>query len=100
MSPRYSTIRGDEIQYSFWLVFDADGGMRFSRGEPSLDRGERGMACSAVLPRSLFRVPALKATIGISEGVPSEFRIDIDAASEALRQAIGVDIDLRVVGPE
>ncbi len=99
MSPRYSMSRGDHIQYSFWLVFGADGSMRFSRGEPSLSRGERSMSCTANLPKSLFKTPELKATIGISEAVPSEFKIDIDAAGEALRQVIGCDIDFRVERP-
>jgi hypothetical protein len=97
---RYSTRRHDSIQYCFWLVFGDDGNLRMTRGEPDISRGERAMACTAELPLSLFSVPTLKATIGISEGVPSEFRIDVDAASDALRQAIGVDIDLRVVAPE
>lgn len=100
MSPRYSTVRSTEIEYAFWLVFDADGGLRFSRGEPSIGRGERAMSCSATLPRSLFRTPELRATIGISETVPSEFKIDVDAVGAALRQAIGCDIDLRIQTPE
>lgn len=100
MSPRHSIIRKDTIDYAFWLVFDADGGMRFSRGEPALGRGERSMACSAVLPRTLFRVPELKATIGVSDAAPGSFTIDVEAAGAALRQVIGCDIDFRVQQPE
>lgn len=100
MSPRFSTIRSDVIDYGFWLVFDSDGGMRFSRGEPALGRGERSMACSAKLPRSLFRVPELKATIGVSDAAPGSFTIDVEAAGAALRHVIGCDIDFRVETPE
>lgn len=99
MSPRYSTVRRDTIEYAFWLIFDDAGGLRMSRGEPSLSRGERAMAVTATLPRSLFAIPTLKATIGIDEAVPSEFKIDVDAAGAALRHVVGVDIDLRVNGP-
>ena len=96
MSPRYSMKRGDHMQYSFWLVFDAAGGLRFSRGQPSLSRGERSMSCTASLPLSLFSTPELKATIGVSGPVPSEFKIDVEAVGAALRQAVGCDIDLRI----
>lgn len=100
MSPRHSVIRSTEIDYGFWLIFDADGGMRFSRGEPALGRGERAMACSAKLPRSLFRVPELRATIGVSDAAPGAFTIDVEAAGEALRAVVGCDIDFRVTTPE
>ncbi len=96
MSPRYSTKRSDRIEYSYWLVFDAGGGMRFSRGEPTVGRDERAMSCTATLPRSLFNTPRLKATIAITEGGDSAFTVDIEAATDALRGALGVDIDLRV----
>lgn len=100
MSPRFSQVRKDTIDYGFWLVFDADGGMRFSRGEPALGRGELGMSCSATLPRSLFGVPVLKATIGVSDSGPNTFTFDVEAAGAALRQAVGCDIDFRVQQPE
>lgn len=100
MSPRHSTIRSTEIEYGFWLVFDADGGMRFSRGEPSIATGERSMSCQAKLPRSLFRTPTLTATIGVSGPAPTAFHIDVEAAGAALRQVVGCDIDLQVIRHE
>ncbi|MFG1461786.1 hypothetical protein V5F77_02720 [Xanthobacter sp. DSM 24535] len=100
MSPRHSCMGPNEISYSFWLVFDAAGSMRFSRGEPSVSRDERAMACTATLPRSLFSTPTLKATIGISDAVPSAFHIDVEAAGAALRQVVGCDIDLQVIRHE
>jgi hypothetical protein len=100
MSPRFSYIHGDTYKFEFWLVFGADGSMRMSRGAPSLARGERGMSCVAKLPASLFKTPELRAEITIpAEDAPSAFQIDVEAAGEALRQVVGVDIDLRVNGP-
>jgi hypothetical protein len=98
MSARHSTIRRDHIDYSFWLVFAADGGMRFARAEPTTGRGERAMKCSATLPIALFRTPELRATIAISDGIPEAYEINVEAAGEALRHALGVDIDLQVKG--
>lgn len=96
MTKRHSYISKDRIEFSFWLIFDADGGMRFSRGEPNIGRDERAMACTTALPRSLFGTPQLKARIDITEGGGAAFTIDVEAAADALRGALGVDIDLRV----
>lgn len=92
----FSKKNGDHIEYSFWLVFGADGSMRFTRGQPSVGRGERGMSCTASLPKSLFQTPMLTASIGITEEQATTFSIDVHAAAEALSQAVGCDIDLRV----
>lgn len=100
MSPRHSTIFSDRIEYGFWLVFDITGGISFSRGEPTLRRGERSMSCSAVLPKTLFKTPELKARIGVSDAAPGSFTIDVEAAGAALRQVVGCDIDLRVQEPD
>ena len=100
MSARYSSVRSDVIDYSFWLVMDVEGGMRFSRGEPDAKRNERKMKCSATLPKALFRTPELKATITVDGHQSSVFEIDVQAASEALATAIGCDVDLRVERPE
>ena len=94
---RYSTTNGKQIDYAFWLVFGRDGSVRLTRAQPSAGRGERAMSCRAVLPMSLFRTPELKATIVLDEATKSEFKIDVRAASEALKGVIGVDVDLQVV---
>jgi hypothetical protein len=89
--PSYKT--GENVVYPLWLVFDRDGSVRMVRREPSLDRNERAMALSVRLPHSLWSTPSLSATITLAEGetAPS-FNIDIEAASEALRSALGVDV--------
>jgi hypothetical protein len=99
MSPRYSVVRADHVEYGFWLVFDEAGGVRMSRGEPFLSRGERAMNLTAKLPRSLFATPQLRATINVVDGSPEVKQIDVGAAERALKHALGVDIDLRVNPP-
>lgn len=96
MAAQFTQTHLDPMRFEFWLVFAADGGMRFSRGQPQVSRGERAMACSAMLPKSLFRTPELKATISFPDGAPQDFKIDIEAAGEALRHVVGVDIDLQI----
>lgn len=93
MSTRFSTVHHDRIEYSFWLIFDDVGGMRLSRGEPSCGRAERAMQVFTTLPKALFATPRLSAKIAVAGDVP-ETTIDVAAASEALRGALGVDIDL------
>lgn len=97
---RYSTVRSDSIEYSFWLVFGVDGSLHMTRGEPNICRGERAMHCSATLPKSLFKTPELRATIGVNDTTPSELNIDVAAAGDALRQVVGCDIDLQVIKSE
>lgn len=100
MSQRYSTIRSDNIEYSFWLIFGNDGSVRLTRGEPGVERGERAMAMTATLPRSLFRTPELRGQITVSEPEGGQPSINLDAAAAALKGALGIDIDLRIGTPE
>lgn len=96
MSARYSSVYGPIFTYEFWLIFAEDGSLRMSRGEPSIGRGERAMSCKASLPRTLFTIPELKATIDLTDSAPGDFTIDVQAAGEALRQVIGCDVDLQI----
>lgn len=96
MAQRYSNVSRDQIEYAYWLVFDDAGAMRFSRGQPSLNPGERAMSCRTQLPRSLFRVPQLTATIHVAEGEPSAFAIDVEAAGEALAAVVGCAVVMTV----
>lgn len=96
MSRQFSVIRSDHIEYAFWLIFGRDGSLRMSRGEPAVGVDERAMACSAILPRALFSTPTLKATIKIDDPAPSVFELDVKAAGEALKQTLGLDVDLQI----
>lgn len=85
------------LTFHFWLVFDSDGSMRMSRTEPSCSRTEHRMKLQATLPKSLWRTPSLSASIELSDPGAPPLNIDVTAAQEALRTALGVDVDVRVV---
>ena len=100
MAQKYSFNRGKHWDVQFWLVFDAWGGLRLTRGEPDLKQGERAMFMSAAIPHSLFRVPQLRGKIAVADQPTGPIEIDTQAAQEAFKAALGVDIDLRVIQPE
>lgn len=99
MSPRSSRVTSTHVEYGLWLVFDESGGIRLTRTEPSLDRTERTMFIQAKLPRSLWASPTLRAVIDVNAGVAGAYEAKIEAAADALRGALGVDIDLKVIPP-
>ena len=82
-------------------MFGNDGKIRQTVREPDISRHERKMYVSALLPKSLWSTPALKATINVTEdNHEPKFTIDLQAAADAMRQSLGVDIDMRIVPPE
>lgn len=88
-------------RFVFWLVFDKHGKIRQTMREPDVGRDERKMHVTADLPKSLWSSPELKATIRVTEdNREPKFEIDLAAAGDALRGALGVDIDMRIVPPE
>lgn len=99
MGQKFSFNRGTFNEVSFWLIFDAWGGVRLTRGEPELGRGERGMSITAKLPHALFNVPTLKASLDVQASDMVLPVFDLKAASEALKQSLGVDIDLQIRPP-
>ena len=84
------------IQFDFWLVFELSGSMRLTRREPKLDRGERSIYIEAVLPKVLWETPSLRGTINVADPGAMAATFDIAATAEAIKKAVGLDIDLRV----
>lgn len=99
MSPRNSRVTSTEVTFGFWLAFEEAGGVRLTRTEPHLDRAERAMYLQTTLPRSLWRRPTLRAEIKVQPGQDTSKTINLTVASEVLRSALGVDIDLKVNQP-
>jgi hypothetical protein len=97
MAPRNSRVTSTEVIYGFWLVFEEAGSIRLTRVEPHLDRAERSMFVQANLPRSLWRTPTLRANIGVKPSPTGGYSVDLAVAADALRGALGVDIDLKVI---
>ena len=100
MGQKYSYQREKHWDVSFWLVFDAWGAVRLTRGEPDLKNGERGMAVMAHIPHALFNIPQLRATLNVTAPDAPPIQIDRDAAAEALKLVVGADINLTVTYPE
>ncbi len=94
---RYTTDTGKHLNFGFWLVFGVNGEMRLTRQRPAVTRTERAMAMEAMLPKALFHTPELRGQIVIADPAGQPPLIDVAAATEALRTALGVDIDLTVV---
>jgi hypothetical protein len=101
MSKQFSVVRNDHVEYAMWLTFDAQGGVRMSRGQPALGIGERALSLTAKLPLSIFRTPQFSATLTVNAGPEGGApRIDVAAAEASMREALGVDVVLRVTGSE
>lgn len=84
--------------FDFWLVFSSSGSIRQTKREPDVSRDERKMFVKALLPKSLWSSPALRATINVTDdNHEPKFELDLTAAGDALRGALGVDIDMKVV---
>ena len=100
MTARTTQRTQHHLIFEFWLVFSEDGSVRLTRTMPRLDRNERSMFMSSKLPKSLWITPSLRASIEVDQDqAPAEIKLDVAAASEALRAALGVDIDLVIHQP-
>jgi len=90
-----STYRsGNDLIFGFWLIFDKSGDVRMTRRPPSLDRNERAVSMDARLPLALWATPTLSAQLVVNaDAAPA---INMEIATDALKSALGVDIDLRV----
>ena len=100
MSHRHSLISRDAIEYAMWIVFKEDGSARMVRGMPSIDRGERAMSLSITVPKKIFRTPQLSARISIADPGEHTPQIDIEAASAALREVVGCDVEIAITTPK
>lgn len=81
-----------------WLAFNQNGTARWTRKEPNLDRSERAIKIRLAVPGTLFAMPTLKANITIpADSMPATFEINAETAADALKSALGVDIDLQVI---
>jgi hypothetical protein len=92
------------LELDFWLTIGrghngSTPSVKVSAGYPSLARNERAMNLKIKLPLALFETPSIKAEIAV-EAPTEAVSIDIAAVAEAVRQAIGVDVDIQVTTPE
>lgn len=73
--------------------------VRVSAGYPNLARNERTINLKIALPLALFETPSLSASISV-EHPNQAVHIDATAIAEAVRSAIGMDVDITVNQPE
>lgn len=95
----YSVNNGKAWRWGFWLVFDGAGTSqpRVASREPSLKRNERAVYLEVTLPKALWEIPTLKASIVVDSPEASASVIDVAAVNEAVRKATGLDFDIQVV---
>jgi hypothetical protein len=89
----------------FWLTVARGTGnsdrpsVKVTAGYPALSRNERALNLKVELPIALFETPALAASIKVDH--PQQVvTIDATTVAEAVRQVVGMDVDVRVVAPE
>ena len=104
MGTRYGHETRESLNLDFWLTITrgANGGapgVKVTAGYPALSRNERAMNLKLMLPLTLFKAPALSATIKV-DSPQQAITIDATAVAEAVRQSIGMDIDVRIVQPQ
>ena len=104
MGTRFGWESADQLKLDFWLTIGRNNGysktpsVKVSAGYPSLARNERALNLKITLPLALFETPSLSASIKVDE--PSQaVHIDAETISEAVRQVIGMDVDIQVVRP-
>ena len=73
--------------------------VRVTAGQPALGRKERAINLKMELPIALFETPSLSASI-VVEHPTQAISIDATAVAEAVRQVVGMDIDVSVALPE
>lgn len=93
---KLSREKDGNLVIPLWLVFDRQGNVRMTRNEPDVGRAERAMKLTATVPLTLFSTPTISATLTIDAPAFPPRQIDVTAAAEALKGALGCDIDVRV----
>lgn len=102
----YGHIEKDAVHIDCWLTIHPGDPKNWNRrpsvkltaGEPALDRRERAINVRMTLPLALFETPSIIARIDVAEPM-TPVTIDTSAIAQAVKAAIGMDIDLRVVEP-
>ena len=95
-----SRIKDGKIIVPLWLIFDARGNVRLTRGEPGLARDERAMQMTVTVPQALFKTPTISASLTIDAPAMAVPEIDVIAAAEALKGVVGCDVHVRVDADE
>lgn len=95
---RHSTVVGDKITYSLWLVLNRGGSVRITREQPGLSPSERAMRLTVTLPKSIFKTPTLEGSITITDdGARDKLIADVATnAAQILKEHMALDLNLTV----
>ncbi len=108
MTTRYgyeSRANGRHVMcLDFWITIGRDArsqrpSVRATANQPSLARNERAVNITMELPIALWESPAIKASF-VVDSPATVVTIDAGAVAQAVRQAIGMDIDIAIAVPE
>ena len=83
-----------------WLTVNQRGSTRITANKPTLNSDEITILMHFSIPDSLFEKPHLHAKITIPESAAAESIITeeiVESARDAVQQAIGMDLEVRVV---
>jgi hypothetical protein len=97
----YENRADKTLNLDFWLTVgcyaDSRPSVRVTADYPkSIDRGEVTMNLKVKLPLALFSTPSIVAKIEVA-APRNPVEIDTTAVADAVKQAIGMDVDLRVM---
>lgn len=73
--------------------------VKATAGYPNLSRNERAINIKMELPIALFEAPSLSASIKVDSPAQA-VTINAETVAEAVRQVIGMDVDIQVSRPE
>lgn len=107
MANHFGEVSSNHVHLDFWLVVSPGQPKRWPRRPsvrinaqyPALARGERAINLKVQLPLALFEAPSISASIVVEQPTQA-VQIDATAIAEAVRQAIGMDVDIAVALPE
>lgn len=104
----FGSVTAQTIEIDCWLTVDPGDakqawnrrpGIRVSAGEPKVSARERSINLRMSLPLALFETPMLTASITVEEPERA-ISIDTSAVAEAVRQVVGMDVQITVALPE
>ncbi|MCC6478050.1 MAG: hypothetical protein IT552_02435 [Sphingomonadaceae bacterium] len=100
----YESRASKSLLLDFWLIigrgeYSTRPSVRVTAAYPKLARNERAINLKVELPLALFEIPSLSAHIRIDQ--PDQaISIDTSAIAEAVRNCIGMDVEIAVASPE
>jgi hypothetical protein len=97
---RVSKVQDGHLIVPLWLIFDRGGNVRLTRTNPDCARNERAMQMVVKVPMALFQTPTISATVTIEAPTTAFPEINLTAAADALKGAVGCDVDVRLVEQE